>query len=49
MRRKGINTKDLSHQLYILKDENERLRQMAINYEDIERMKLENKQMRLEL
>ena len=33
----------------MLKDENERLRQMAMNYEDIERMKQENKQMRLEL
>jgi len=35
--------------LYILKDENERLRQMAMDYEEIEKMKQENKQMRLEL
>jgi len=26
MKRKGVNPNDLSHQLYILKDENERLR-----------------------
>ena len=32
-----------------MKDENERLRQMALNYEDIEKMKEENKAMRLEL
>lgn len=49
MKRKGVNPNDLSHQLYILKDENERLRQMALNYEDIEKMKEENKLMRLEL
>lgn len=29
----------MSHQLYILKDENDRLRQMALNFEDIEKMK----------
>ena len=40
---------DISQQLYFLKDENERLRQMAMNYEEIERMKQENKEMRLEL
>ena len=40
---------DISQQLYILKDENERLRQMAMNYDDIEKMKQENKDMRLEL
>ncbi len=49
MKRQGFNPKDVSHQLYILKDENERLRQMAMNYEDIEKMKQENKAMRLEL
>jgi hypothetical protein len=38
MRKKG-NLNDLSHQLYVLKDENERLRQIALNYDDIERMK----------
>ena len=48
MRKKG-NMGDISQQLYILKDENERLRQMAMNYDEIERMKQENKQMRLEL
>ena len=46
MKRKG---NDLSQQLYILKDENERLRELALNYNDIERMKQENKQMRIEL
>ncbi len=39
----------MSTQLYILKDENERLRQIALNYDEIERMKQENKEMRLEL
>ena len=39
----------MSHQLYILKDENDRLRQMALNFEDIEKMKQENKELRLEL
>lgn len=48
LKRKG-NQKDISHQLYILKDENERLRQMAISNSEIEKMKLENKLMRLEL
>jgi hypothetical protein len=33
----------LKVQLVKLKDENERLRQMAIDYEDVERMKQENK------
>lgn len=40
---------EISQQLYILKDENERLRQMALNYSEIEQMKQENKEMRLEL
>ena len=39
----------MSTQLYILKDENDRLRQMALNYDEIEKMKQENKKMRLEL
>lgn len=39
----------MSTQLYILRDENERLRQMALNYDEIEKMKQENKEMRLEL
>lgn len=39
----------MSTQLYILKDENERLRQIALNYDEIEKMKQENKEMRLEL
>ena len=33
----------------MLKDENLRLKSIAINYSDVERMKLENKQMRIEL
>ncbi|CDW83904.1 kinesin motor domain containing protein [Stylonychia lemnae] len=49
LKRKGVNPTDLSVQLYMLKDENERLRQYAVNYEDVEKMKQENKQMRLEL
>ena len=50
LRKRGVAGKvDISQQLYILKDENERLRQMAMNYDDIERMKQENKEMRLEL
>ena len=32
-----------------MKDENTRLKSLALNFEDIERMKWENKQMRLEL
>lgn len=40
---------EISQQLFILKDENERLKQMALNYDEIERMKQENKEMRLEL
>ena len=39
----------MSTQLYILKDENDRLRQIALNYDEIEKMKQENKEMRLEL
>jgi hypothetical protein len=39
----------VSRQLYQLKDENMRLKEMAMNYEEIERMKQENKEMRLEL
>jgi len=42
LRRKGNNGVaggDMSTQLYILKDENERLRQIALNYDEIERMK----------
>jgi len=38
MRRKGNNL-DVSHQLYILRDENDRLRNFALNYTDIERIK----------
>jgi hypothetical protein len=50
MRKQGYGgQKDISKQLFILKDENERLRQMAMNYDEIERMKQENKEMRLEL
>ena len=49
MKRNGINPNHLSLQLYKLKDENEKLKQLAINYEDIERMKQENKLMRIEL
>ena len=48
LRKKG-QLGDMSTQLYILRDENERLRQMALNYDEIERMKQENKEMRLEL
>lgn len=48
LRRKGAPG-DLSQQLYLLKDENMRLREMAIDYEEVERMKRENKEMRLEL
>jgi len=29
----------MSTQLYILKDENDRLRQIALNYDEIEKMK----------
>lgn len=47
MKRKG-NKLDISQQLYILKDENERLRQLALN-NDVEKMKQENKVMRIEL
>jgi len=32
-----------------LKDENTRLRTLAVNYDDVEKMKLENKLMRIEL
>ena len=39
----------LGEQLHVLRDENERLRQMAAEYGEIERMKEENKRMRLEL
>ena len=48
LRKKG-QLGDMSTQLYILRDENERLRQIALNYDEIERMKQENKEMRLEL
>lgn len=48
-RRGGAGQTQISQQLYILKGENERLRQMAMDYGDVERMKEENKQMRLEL
>ena len=48
MRKNGGGEK-MSQQLYILKDENERLRQMAMNYDEIEQMRQENKEMRLEL
>ena len=48
LRKKG-QLGDMSTQLYILRDENERLRQIALNYDEIEKMKQENKEMRLEL
>lgn len=48
LKRKGGKI-DINQQLYILKDENERLRQIALQTNDVEKMKMENKQMRIEL
>jgi hypothetical protein len=48
MKRKG-NNKDMTHTLYHLKEENDRLREIAKENLVIEQLKMENKQMRLEL
>ena len=43
------NSKDLTHQLYTLKEENYRLREYALSFNEVEKMRQENKEMRLEL
>ena len=48
MRRKG-DKQDLQQQLFRLREENDRLRQIALTVNDVERIKQENKKMRIEM
>ena len=48
MRRKG-DAKNIQQQLLILKEENERLRTIAMSVTDVEQLKQENKEMRIHL
>jgi len=49
MRRKGVDKQDLQQQLFRLKEENDRLRELALTVNDVQRIKQENKKMRIEM
>ena len=49
MRRKGLDKQDLQQQLFRLKEENDRLRELALTVNDVQRIKQENKKMRIEM
>jgi len=49
MRRKGDQAKNIQMQLLQLKEENERLRTIAMSVADVEKLKQENKEMRIHL
>ena len=49
MRRNRGDKQDLQSQLFRLKEENDRLRQIALTVEQVERIKQENKKMRIEM
>ena len=48
LRRKG-GASDINQQLYALKEENARLKEMAGKISEVEKLKLENKMMKLEI
>ena len=49
MRRKGGDKQSLEQQVFRLRAENDRLREIALSIEEVERLKQENKQMRIEM
>ncbi len=49
MRRKGGDKQSLQQQVFRLRAENDRLREIALSIEEVERLKQENKLMRIEM